>query len=740
MKKLASVLISCLATFIAAFGQISVQPGMTPASLVQNILVGNGVTASNVSYNNSLANANVPQNNVAMFVANGTNFPLSSGILITTGHATAAAGPNNSGTFFFNTPPTPNVGFDTDLNLLAAGTVTNGAILEFDFVPSGDTVQFRYVFGSDEYPEFFASSFNDAFGFFLSGPGINGTFSSNAVNIATLPNSTIPVTINNVGPTGVNSIYYVNNVGGLAYSTAIQYDGTTVVLTAKAVVQCSQTYHIKMAICNVADQSYDSGVFIEADSFSSEAVDIDVQTVTGDTSVVEGCTDALFLFTRPANQVGDTLTVNYQIGGNAIYGVDYLPIQNPVIFLPGVDTVPILFSPIQDNINDGPEFVTLTATTITVCGDTIVSTGEIWIFEGPIISINETDPITYCINDSVLASASAFGGYPPYIYSWNFANQTGDTAYLPITQNGSINYLVTATDACGFSSVDTVTVTMNQTLAVDTMGFQNSNFCANTGVAWGMAQGVTGQPFYNWSGPNPSAAYSIDASVLQNIPSGWYTFTVSDNVCFVVDSIFVDTDPGPVADFTSSLSSGCAPLSVNFINESSNAVTYTWNFGNGNVVTVNDMNTLNQIFTDTAIITLIASDGVCADTITGLVLTENCGCTDPLATNYNPLATASDGSCVYPTPIIEGPNVITPDGDNVNDLFELDITNAANVELVITNRWGNVMFKGTNLNPTWDGKVNGNVVSDGVYFYKYIAFSVQGDEVVGHGYFHVITK
>jgi gliding motility-associated-like protein len=70
----------------------------------------------------------------------------------------------------------------------------------------------------------------------------------------------------------------------------------------------------------------------------------------------------------------------------------------------------------------------------------------------------------------------------------------------------------------------------------------------------------------------------------------------------------------------------------------------------------------------------------------------------------------------------------------------LDIINAEKVELVITNRWGNVMFKGTSLNPTWDGKVNGNVVSDGVYFYKYTAFSVQGDEVVGHGFFHVVNK
>src|SRR5690606_1780277 len=80
-------------------------------------------------------------------------------------------------------------------------------ILEFDFVPNGDSLMFRYVFASKEYPGYTCSSFNDAFGFFISGPGINGPFSNNAINIALIPGTDVPVAINTLNsgtPSGGN--------------------------------------------------------------------------------------------------------------------------------------------------------------------------------------------------------------------------------------------------------------------------------------------------------------------------------------------------------------------------------------------------------------------------------------------------------------------------------------------------------------------------------------------------------
>jgi uncharacterized repeat protein (TIGR01451 family) len=129
------------------------------------------------------------------------------------------------------------------------------------------------MFGSEEYPEFSPSSFNDAFGFFLWGPNISGPYTYNGypnggVNIATLPDGLTPVTINNVGDAN-NVQYYVFNDAGSAFGNAIQYDGSTVLMTAGYSVECGEVYHIKMAICNVGDQSYDSGVFLKANSLNS---------------------------------------------------------------------------------------------------------------------------------------------------------------------------------------------------------------------------------------------------------------------------------------------------------------------------------------------------------------------------------------------------------------------------------------------------------------------------------------
>lgn len=742
MKKITTILGLGLFLFGSrAQAQISVQSTQSPSSLVQSILLGNGVVASNITYNGSAVNAQMPQGNISFFTANGTTFPISAGVLLTTGNGSAAIGPNNSGSFTNNVPATPIVTGDPDLAAISSAGVTNGAVLEFDFIPSGDTISFRYLFGSDEYPEFSPSTFNDAFGFFLSGPGITGPYSNGAVNIATIPGTSTAVTINNVGPgAGQNPTYYVNNLSGAGYGNAIQYDGTTVVLTANASVQCGQTYHIKIAICNVGDQSYDSGVFLEADSFSSEAVDIAVATVTGDTTVIENCTGAQFIFSRPQTQLGDTLQVNYDVTGTATMGVDYNNLANPITFLPGEDTIVLTLFPVGDGITESPETVIITATTITECGDTIVTTGTLYIIDGPVLPINESNPTVYCANDSVMVTATASMGFPPYTYTWSYLGQTGSTAYVPIMQNGSIDYYVTATDQCGNTGTDTVTVTMNQTLAIDTMMTFPASACTPDGAVSGMGVGITGQPFYHWEGPNSGGPNQIDATVMQNLSPGWYVFSITDNVCSVTDSVFLTSEPGPVAAFSASSTSGCNPLTVTFTNTSQNATNYEWYFGNGNNANVGDLSSQTQTYTASANQMLIAINGPCSDTAYASIVIVECGCTDPLATNYDPTAVQNDGSCIYPEPSVITANIFTPNGDGNNDVFKLTTTNATEVILKINNRWGNNVYEGTGLDPQWDGKINGTIAPDGVYFYQYTVKGLMGKEITGQGFLQLIRQ
>lgn len=728
MYTLQKILFSLIVVAFSAFSgisQILVTNTNSPSNYVQDVLLGNGVTATNVTYNGSAVNAQSIQGNVSYFNSNNTSFPISSGVLLTTGMGSAAVGPNNSGSFTLGGTPMLT---DPDLDAIANGSVTNGAILEFDFIPSGDTVSFRYMFGSDEYPEFSPSTFNDAFGFFLSGPGLSGPYTNSAINIALIPGTSTPVTINNVGDQS-NTQYYVDNLGGAGYGTSIQYDGTTVILTAVAQVQCGETYHIKLAICNVGDQSYDSGVFIEADSFASEAVDISVATVSGDTSVIEGCTSATFYFTRPVTQADDSLVVNYDISGTALYGIDYNSLPNPVIFEPGVDTIVITLFPTQDGNNESPESVTLTATTITECGDTIITVGTLYIIDGPVLNITESDINIACPNDSVMVTATASGGFGPYTVTWPFMSQTGTTAYVPALTNGSYDFIVNAVDACGNTGTDTVTVILNQTLAIDTMQMVPASSCQNNGTVFGLGEGMTGQPLYHWE--NASGTVEVDASVMQNLSPGWYYFTITDNVCSVNDSILVTQELPPSASFDASVLSGCSPLTVVFTNTSENATFYQWNFGDGTTLNTADYNTpLTMVYSDDAVIRLIASKGPCADTVFASVVISVCGCTDPNAVNYNPLAEVEDGSCVYPNPQIEVPNVFSPNGDAVNDIFSIATTYSTNIKLTIVDRWGLTMYEGDGVNPSWDG----SEASEGVYFYTYTVTGLTGNEFSGHGF------
>ncbi len=275
MKKV--FLLVAFFTFHLAQSQLIVNnSNFTPAQLVQNVLLGSGVTVSNITFNGSATASNTVQNKVARFSnGNTTNIGLTNGIILATGNAFVAIGPNDDTND--SQPSTISPG-DPDLDLLTTNTISNKTIIEFDFIPNGNNLQFKFVFASEEYPEFVNSSFNDVFGFFISGPGISGPFSNNSKNIALIPGTTpsVPITINNLnngtannGPC-INCAYYINNGTGTSpnLNSTIQYDGFTSVIAALSDVQCGLTYHIKLAIANVGDNAWDSAVFLEAGSFN----------------------------------------------------------------------------------------------------------------------------------------------------------------------------------------------------------------------------------------------------------------------------------------------------------------------------------------------------------------------------------------------------------------------------------------------------------------------------------------
>lgn len=174
---------------------------------------------------------------------------------------------------------------DSDLEQLSGVASHDGCIIEFDFKPTADTVRFNYVFASEEYHEYVFASFNDMFGFFLSGPGISGPYSNGAVYVALIPNSTTGVTINTVNfgkggrtctgkPSGcTNCEWLIDNSQNTdpAFNKLV-YDAYTKPLEAKLGIQQHEWNHIKMAIGDGGDPIYDSGVMLEKGSFTTRVL------------------------------------------------------------------------------------------------------------------------------------------------------------------------------------------------------------------------------------------------------------------------------------------------------------------------------------------------------------------------------------------------------------------------------------------------------------------------------------
>ena len=439
------LLIGFMASTSISFAQIVVDnTTFTPEQLVQDILAGPGVSIGNVTLNGVPVATADPT--AGAFDGSNSNIGIDYGVILGSGDVQLAVGPNDNGGAALG--GTGLAGVDPDLAAITPNPIFDETILEFDFVPLGDTLSFNYIFASEEYDEYVCGVVNDAFGFFLSGPGIAGPYLNGAENIALIPGTNTPVSINtvNLGVPGTSGIaancdnidpnwasYNVFYAGTNAQNS-VQYDGWTVRLSANATVQCGETYHIKLAIGDGGDAVFDSGVFLEANSFSSNAIQIAVATVTGDSVIVEGCTDANFIFSRPENDTLDTLIINYDITGDAIMGTDYGNLISPVTFLPGEDTVILNVTAFDDGIAEAPEFITITAYTISTCGDTLVSEGTLWIIDAPDAIFNAS-VIEGCQPLDVVYTNTSTNGDN---FEWIFGD--GDTLYVANMDDQMVTY------------------------------------------------------------------------------------------------------------------------------------------------------------------------------------------------------------------------------------------------------------------------------------------------------------
>lgn len=492
MKKILLLVVAFACLSKLSFSQLVTENTLTVQQYVQDVLLGANVTVTNIEFNTG--SANTVSTAVGGFECADCNLGILSGFAMSSGDVNGLVGPNNSGGYT-GMGTALSTGNDPDLlDLVQANggnSINDWAIIEFDFVPLGDTIRFNYVWGSEEYDSWVGSGFNDVFGFFISGPGITGPFSNNAMNIAIVPGTTdTGVAINtinngngNAGPCS-NCEYYNqldsdadmwNNIDDDIHTNPyyIQFDGYTDVLTAMAVVQCGQTYHIKLAICDANDGALDSGIFLERDSFSSNLVvqvelDLDVSGPSGDT-MFETCGSGNITFERPESGNPNTQLVAYlSYSGTAQMGIDYSELPDSVVFAPGVMQVSFPLDAFEDNIPEGLETVHMEIDNIADCGETMVSSSfDFFISDFAEPLVVEGFDLQICSGETITLEPTISGGYAVYTYDWS----TGEnTSTIDVTPGLTTTYFLTVGDTCGLPSDDTqflITVLVTPELVID---------------------------------------------------------------------------------------------------------------------------------------------------------------------------------------------------------------------------------------------------------------------------------
>ena len=446
------------------FAQITVTnsaPYNTANQLINNVLLGGGVSA-----NNTFMFGDAIQ--IGFFNGINTNLGLDSGIVMSTGDI-ADLDPSSFGGG--NSPLNTNT--DPDLLNVANSVpplinqpffvsgIFDVATIEFDFIPTSDTVSFNYVFGSNEYLTWVNSEYNDVFGFFISGPGITGPYSSPAgfpngsINIATVPNSIppLPITISSVNNV-LNSQYYIDNQ--FTFPQTVSCNGFTTLFNATTIVQCGETYHIRLALADGSDSSLDSWVFLEAGSFSSNgSVSVSSGIAEGDTLLYEGCNAAFFTFDRP--DASNDFTVYFDIQGTATPSLDFPLINDSLVIPAGQFTDTVFVYPILDTITEPTETVILNVIYERCNGNLDTSTATIYISDYTPLYLDLPDSLNICseLFESATLQSDWGGGIDPIALNWSNGS---DQDVIIVSPDSTQYFSLSIYDGCDQEIHDSVLV------------------------------------------------------------------------------------------------------------------------------------------------------------------------------------------------------------------------------------------------------------------------------------------
>ncbi len=680
-----------------------------------------------------------------------------------------------------------------------AGTETqNAAILEFDFIPISDSVSFRYVFGSDEYPEFVGEGFNDVFAFFISGPGFAGSY-----NMAQIPVVGGAVSIDNINNGNANTgpcqncAYYVNNGTGTTAPEDgsefyIQYDGFTTVMEAVAEVQCGETYHLRIAIADASDQQYDSGIFLEANSLQSFApleteVELSLDGFGDGETMAEGCEVATVKLSRSSAAL--PLEIGISTLGTATEGVDYENIPNTITMAVGQTNASFSFDIYEDGVIEGIESLILEFDFTDPCDEENLITEELFIQDVNPLEANIPDQSVYCPDDEATLNVEVTGGIEPYSYVWS----TGDTGpSINVSPAVTTIYSVTVNDICiGVPlTVDgTVTVPVYPPLTAFTSP-DTSVLCPATPLVLAAeAAGGEGTYSYQWFLDGVLISSEPFASIAPMVTST-YTLLITDGCGEELTRDITITVLGTVLELQMSPDRLICPGDTTNIwviaSEGFGDYRYYWPHSGDTMASIyvhpEESTTYNVFVEDSCrtyfiqgttkveVISPIADFSILSsDPTEGLLVSFNNTSIDGSiwdwdlgngeystlnspSTVYSPsgnysvtLIAYNDIGCsdtitksiyIGPEYYFYAPNAFTPDGGRFNNTYGVSVIGATYFEFQIFNRWGEMIFETNDPYFKWDGTHNGRLVPDDVVVYRARTIDSEQQE---HNYEGMIT-
>lgn len=476
------------------------------------------------------------------FATDDNALGLGKGLLLTSGRAQNAIGPND----LEDAQTQHNAPGDGDLDILSGINGPKSAdacVVELDVLATSDELTFEYVFGSEEYPEFANDAFNDIFAFLISGPGIVGDPGlGGAKNIAVIPGTQQPVQINSVNAL-VNWPYYRLNPEG---APALQYDGFTSdslgkkkSLTARATVIPCQTYHLKLAIADRFDDMLDSGVFISEIKGGSPTI---ATSFEGNLPyLVEGCSG-------PGQQVTFTIPdplpvpVKYAVtlSGTAERDLDYTTtLPDSIVFEPGQTSLTYTVTQLTDNLVENTEIIVVSLSNDFGCGTVVLDSLVFEIRDQIDVDIVGGDTLNVCFGQTLTVEATGATEYfwsPPGAVSDPFIANPSlmPTQSFLLKVEGKVGTCAD-TDSVWVNVIDPkieISALADTAICLGTsVPLLAANNVSNAGLIWSPTAGLD-----NPSSPTPLATPTKTTTYTASV-----TFagcTVSDAVTIRVDTLF----------------------------------------------------------------------------------------------------------------------------------------------------------------------------------------------------------